>query len=310
MNRPIKKIYSWYVPLGAIFCCALWGLSFPCMGTIYRSFPTGGLPATQILLAGIRFAAAGGILLLFSLSRGEPILAALRRRPLSLAGFGLLQTGLQYGCFYLSMSALPSGRASLINTTNAFLSVLLAHFFCAGDRLNRNKLAGCALGFLGILLLSGDISGNPAPWADVLMLLSALSFSAGNIVCQRLARHCRPVPLAGWQMLFGGGALTLAGILGGGSLRNGAAAGWLLTAFLIAQSAAAFSLWNLLLSMAPVSSIGIYTCLIPVVGVFSSLILPDEPPLTARVLGVLALCVLGVVFVNMPNCGKVKNSST
>lgn len=300
MDRLIRKSRSWQVPLGAIFCCLLWGLAFPCMGIIYRAFPTGYQPASQMLLAGIRFAAAGEIILLYRLLRRAPVTEPLRRHPFTLIGFGLFQTGLQYSCFYLSMTALPSGRASLINTTNAFLSVILAHFFCAGDRLNRNKLAGCALGFLGILLLCGDVRGNPALWADLLMLFAALTFSAGNILCQRITQYVHPALLAGWQMLFGGGALVLAGLLGGGTLRGGAAPGWLLTGFLAVQSAAAFSLWNLLLAKAPVSSIGIYTCLIPVVGVFSSLALPDEPPLTAGVLGALLLCVLGVVFVNRP----------
>lgn len=99
----------------------------------------------------------------------------------------------------------------MVNTSNAFLSVLLAHFFCTGDRVNRSKAIGCLLGAAGIVLLCGvSGQGNTLP-GDFLMFLSVLTFSVGNILCQRLIRRIRPMTLAGLQMLFDGLTLLYVG---------------------------------------------------------------------------------------------------
>lgn len=295
----MKKRQNFIVPCGALFCCLLWGLAFPLTEWMYEGFCPGGTTVGDLLLmAGVRFCGAGLMLLLLAaLRRGRPFQSIPCGSHLAkAAALGLLETGVQYSMFYLAMQTLPGDRASLINTTNAFFSVLLAHFFCRGDRLNAKKIAGCISGFAGIFLLLGGSGWAGARIGDVLMLLSALSFSAGNVVCQRLSRDMEPAALAAWQMLFGGAALLLIGLLAGGDLRGGTTA-WLLMVFFVFQSAAAFSVWSWLLSKNDVSQIGIYTCLIPVIGVFCTALLSGTK-VSGKTLVSLLLVAGGVLIIN------------
>lgn len=299
MPQTAKRPQALLSAAGAVLCCVLWGSAFPCTKILYAAFRIdSGRAAEQLLLAGLRFLGAGLLLLALESARGAHPFRQSPGQIGQMAGFGLFQTGVQYACFYLSMNWLSGGRASLINTTNAFLSVILAHFFCENDRLNRNKLTGCLLGGAGILLMGGGGgAGNPG---DVLMFLSALTFSLGNILCQRLTRRFRPTTLAGWQMLCGGLGLCTLGLLLGGRLGVGAAAGWAALAFLTAQSAVTFGIWSCLLTYGPVSGIGVYTCIVPAVSMLLSAALPGEPQITLSSLISLLLVALGVVFVNLP----------
>lgn len=148
----MKKRQNFIVPCGALFCCLLWGLAFPLTGWMYEGFCPGGTTVGDLLLmAGVRFGGAGLILLLLTpLCRGRPFQRISCGSCLAkAAALGLLETGVQYSMFYLAMQTLPGGRASLINTTNAFFSVLLAHFFCREDRLNAKKSPAAYQGLPG-----------------------------------------------------------------------------------------------------------------------------------------------------------------
>lgn len=287
------------VRAGAVFCCLLWGTAFPCMEVLYEGFRVAdGQIAGQLLLAVIRFSGAGLLLLAAESLTGHHPLRHSPNTYCRMAGFGLLQTFAQYALFYLSMNWLAGGRASLLNTANAFFSVLLAHFFCANDRLTGHKAIGCLLGVTGLILLCRTDSASVFSLGDGLMLASALTFSVGNIISARLTQHIRPATLTGWQMLFGGGTLYLCGLMGGAQLTSGTLAGWAALLYLLVQSAAAFALWSALLAHAPVSLVGMHTCIVPAIGVCTSALLPDAPPLTVSTTLSLLLIVLGVMCVN------------
>lgn len=290
------------VRAGAVFCCLLWGTAFPCIEVLYEGFRVSdGQIAGQLLLAGIRFSGAGLLLLAAEGLTGHHPLRHSPNTYCRILGFGLLQTFAQYALFYLSMNWLASGRASLINTSNAFFSVLLAHFFCVNDRLTRRKAAGCLLGAAGLVLLCRTDDASSSPIGDLTMLASALTFSIGNIVSAQLTQNIRPATLTGWQMLFGGGTLYLCGLIGGAQPTSGTLAGWAALVYLLIQSAAAFALWSALLARAPVSFVGMHTCIVPAIGVCTSALLPDAPPLTISIMFALLFIMLGVICVNGSN---------
>lgn len=107
-------------------------------------------------------------------------------------------------------------------------------------------------------------------------------------------------------MLIGGAVLLAIAKAAGGAVGPGSLSGWLCMAFLILQSAVTISLWCKLLSAGNVSSVGVYTSLIPVVSVLFSLLLPDEPRLSIKMVISMFLIVAGVVFVNLTSPRKRK----
>lgn len=85
-----------------------------------------------------------------------------------------------------------------------------------------------------------------------------------------------PVMLSGWQFVFGGAVLTVIGFLMGGRLGHMSAKAFLMLLYLAFVSAAAYSLWAVLLKHNPVSKVAIFGFMNPVCGVLLSTILLDE----------------------------------
>ena len=90
------------------------------------------------------------------------------------------------------------------------------------------------------------------------------------------------------------------GTLSGGKTGNAGADGYMMLLYLGFISAAAFSLWSLLLKYNPVSSVSVFGFMNPVFGVILSAILLSEkaPAGPLRTIAALLLVAAGIVIVN------------
>ena len=68
-----------------------------------------------------------------------------------MAGIGIFQTTLQYIFFYIGMANTTGVKGSVINASNAFVSIIVAHFLVKGERMTWKKGVGCILGFAELL---------------------------------------------------------------------------------------------------------------------------------------------------------------
>lgn len=257
--------------LWALFCCALWGSAFPCIKIGYRLFAVGGADtASQILFAGCRFALAGVLVILAG--------SLLARRPLlpkttaakPIAVLALFQTALQYFLFYIGVAHTAGVNSSIITGSSACVTILIACFVFRCERFTLRKLWGCVLGFGGVLLL--NIAGGKWSFAvngEGFLLLSTVSSAVSTVLIKRYSTTHDPVLLSGWQFFFGGAALACGGALLGGQLTvTAAGVGMLL--YLAFLSAAAYTVWGLLLKYNDVSAISVYKCAIPLFGALLS----------------------------------------
>lgn len=134
---------KWKIATTAVFCSVLWGMAFPIMKVLYSSFNVSdGDTGKYLMLAGVRFTLAGILMLTVELVRKNRPMRAITEKPIEISLYGLVYTTLQYSLFYISAAMIPSGRASLINTSNAFISVIIAGMFFREDRLNFQKTIG------------------------------------------------------------------------------------------------------------------------------------------------------------------------
>ena len=108
------------------------------------------------------------------------------------------------------------------------------------------------------------------------------------------AKKMGPVTLCGWQLILGAVLLIGVGFLFGGriSILEVPATGWLLLLYLTFLSAAAFSLWTVLLKYNPISRVAVFGFMNPVFGVLLSALLLKE---SSQALGPLSLLSLGLV---------------
>lgn len=304
----------------------LWGSAFPGIKAGYALLAvTSDDTAAQLVFAGMRFTLAGLMLLFFIFvsgamkhpAPGTPYAAPESREAVSrlkslFPGHGafvpvivlaLFQTAIQYFFFYIGLARTPGVRGSIIEGTSPFFAILISSLIFRQERLTPRKIAGILIGFSGIIvinipaLLASSASGA-SPAGDILVMLSTVSAAFSQVFMKEFSRRFSPVLLSAWQFAAGGLMLLAAGILSGGHLGIFPAAGVLLLFYLALVSAAAYSLWSLLLKYNPVSRVTAFSLLTPVFGVLLSfLILHEQTASPALLLTALALVCSGIFIV-------------
>ena len=181
----------------------------------------------------------------------------------------------------LGVSYLPSGRAAILGYTMPVWAALLS-VWMLDEPMTRRRLAGLALGMAGMALLIGtefDALGG-APLGVVLMLVAAI-FWAGGLVWYK--RDPVPMPitaLTAWQALIGGVPVALAGHLlepvDWTSVSFWPWFGYWYNVFIALTFC--YWAWNKLVQMVPASVSSLGSLIVPVIGVFSGMIVLGERP--------------------------------
>lgn len=298
------------VLLGCLACCALWGSAFPCIKIGYALFSVDSADAaSQMLFAGIRFTLAGIMVVVgVSAAQRRPLVPARHDWPAILV-LAMFQTFLQYLFFYQGLSKASGVTSSIIEGSASFIAILFAALVFRSERLTGRKLAGCALGFAGVVFINLTSTGiNPDMRLDGegFILISSCAAAMSTCLIQRFSATHDPVLLSGWQFLVGGIALTTTGLAGGGHLEPTGVQAWVLLAYMGFISAAAYSIWSLLLRVNPVSRISVFGFMNPVFGVVLSAILLSESSAIApwRAMAALALVSAGIIVVNRATAKK------
>ena len=131
------------VAIIATFCCFLWGSAFPAVknGYIMFNISSSDIPS-KFVFAGYRFVIAGIVLLVITKSCGKKIFDISIKNSFDLCFLGIIQTTIQYIFFYIGVSNTTGVKSSIMTSTAAFFSVILAHFVYANDKLSLRKITG------------------------------------------------------------------------------------------------------------------------------------------------------------------------
>lgn len=179
------------------------------------------------------------------------------------------------------LTLLPSGRAAILAYTMPLWVVLLSMFILR-EKLTRRRVLGVALGMAGMALLIGGefTAARSAPVGAALVVGAAFSWALGTVLMRRYPVTLPTTAFTAWQLLIGGvpimaGAL----ILDWGEWRPigpGAAIGLgynMLFVFIFCYWA-----WFRIATTAPAAIASLSTLMIPVVGVFSGMLILGESP--------------------------------
>ena len=285
----------------AIVCNCLWGSAFPFIKMGYRLFAIDSADTASILcFAGVRFMLAAVLVWLCGL--------ALNRRPLPMpkgrvlaqcCGLGLWQTALQYFFYYSAAAALTGAFGGILNSTQSFLGVILAHFvYGKADRMTRSKALGCVLGFGGVLVATLGDHGGGSAWGMIAMLTASVIFAFAGPWNKSVTQKADSFSVCCINLGVGGLALAVAGFAMSGRLAPQSAAGLPVLLFLAFISGAGYVLWALLMKNNPVSRIAVFGLLIPVITVLLSALLNGETLMDWRYLAALVLVCAGICLVN------------
>ena len=295
---------DWVVALTAILCCLLWGSAFPCIKIGYGLFHIASEDtASQILFAGIRFALAGVLTIVIgSLTSGKALIPSgtTWTRILKLC---LFQTVLQYLFFYVGLAHTTGVKASIIEASNVFFAILASCLIFRLEKLGKEKIFGCILGFSGVVLINlngSGLEGGMSILGEGFILFSTLSYAFSSTMVKRYAQKDTPVLLSGYQFLLGGIIMVCTGAGLGGHLEGFSLPSTILLFYMAVISAVAYSMWAVLLKYNPVGKVAVYGFMNPVFGVILSAALLEEKnqAFTLQGLASLALVCGGIYVVN------------
>lgn len=303
-HAPATSVFSHprNLVLLATVCCLLWGSAYPAIKGGYALLGIARSDtAAQLAFAGWRFLLAGALLLAMARLMGKSVWALAPVQWGQLGLLGLAQTALQYVFFYVGLANTTGVKASILNATGTFFSVLLAHFLYANDRLSRRKALGCAVGFVGVMVV--NLRGAQGLDAEFTLLgegfivIAAFVLSAASIYGKRVSQSIDPMVMTGWQLGIGGLVLLLGGLAGGGDIRGWSAGSLALLGYMAVLSAVAFALWAALLKHNRVGQVTVFNFLIPVFGALLSALFLGEAVLEWRNLAALVMVCGGIWLV-------------
>ncbi len=291
------------VALCAIFCCLLWGSAFPCVKIGYRLFEidTEYVPSVM-LFAGVRFSLAGLLVIAFGCIQKKRFLLPKPRNMWRVLLVALFQTALQYTFFYIGLAHTPGVKASVLNGLGVFFTILCACFIFRTEKFNLIKLAGCVLGFGGVILinLGGDFSFEFSLTGEGFLIFSGLSSAVAAGLVKIFSRKEDTTALCGYQFLLGGVVLVVIGLSFGGTIPHISVGAAFMLLYLGFLSACAFTLQGHLLKYNPVSRVAVYKSANPLFGaLFSAVILGESDKLLSyfTLIAIILVC-LGIFIIN------------
>lgn len=291
-----------YAIIFSIFAMLLWGSAIPTIKTTYAELGISG-PDTglKILVAGIRFFMAGIITLIyFKIFNKEDV----KKDDINwkfVIILGILQTCIQYIFYYIGLSNTLGVKASIIQSANSFIVVIISALLLPTDKISPKIIIALILGTLGIIItnLSSHAESSPMRFTgEGFIIISTTVNALCTILIRKHGKAQNAYLLTGFQFLIGSSLLIATGlILKESSLVFNLKAGILLLygAFI---SATAFSIWTIVLKNHAASEFGIYKLFIPLFGSILSVLLLGESFTINLVIG-MVLVLSGSLILNI-----------
>lgn len=288
------------VPLfaGALFCCALWGMAPALIKSGYAAMDihsTGSI----LLFAGTRFFLAGLMVLAYASIQKKKLLLPKAKTWKPIIILACFQTFGQYMFYYLGAAKASGMMVSVLSGTSALLALIFSAWIFHLEKMTVLKMTGCILGFLGILTMNFNGACLSFTWGgEGMVLCSQVCSALSAVLIQIFSQKDSPILLSGWQFTVGGAAMIITSLCFGDYAIAWNGQGLLILLVLAFVSAGAYTIWGVLLSRWPVSSVGVYGCTIGLFGVlFSALFLHEQ--LSIQIAFGTLLMSGGILLVNM-----------
>lgn len=278
--------------LGVVY--VVWGSTYLGIALAIETMP-------PLLMAAFRFLVAGAILYAVARRLDGSSARPDRRQWIAALLTGGLLLGVGNGGVSWAQQTVPSGVAALVIATIPLWIVLLDRLFF-GARLPWISVAGVAAGFAGVAILADPRSPEGIDTTGgLLLLVAAAGWATGTLLSRGQRLTVAPLVGAGMQMLCGGAALLVAGIVAGelgevdpAAVSSRSALG--LAYLIVFGSIVAFSAYVWLLRTASTALVATYAYVNPVVAVALGAAFLDEA-VTARTFAAGGLVVGAVALI-------------
>lgn len=273
----------------------IWGFNFVVITVALKGFPPFFLVFLRLFLTGIPAA--------FFIKKPQIPFK-------TIACYGGLTFCLQFSFSFVALhQGVAPGLASVLLQTQVFFSLLLAYFFL-GERISAWQIVGALISFSGVALIATQIGTSIPLLGLLLMLASALSWGAGNL----LAKKCStvdPISLAVWASLVASPMVLLLSLIFEGPekvayslihISSLSAAAICYLSYL--STFFAYCAWGWLIRRLPLSTVAPLSLLVPIFGILSCVLILNEPlplwKIIASMLVIFGLCMsfLGKIVIS------------
>jgi drug/metabolite transporter (DMT)-like permease len=264
-----------------ITVCIIWGTTYLAIHVALETVPV-------LLVAGLRWMAAGVIMSGLMLATGRGLPKPRLWGPLALLGFLMNIVG--NGFVVYAQQYVASGLTAVLIATTPFWSALLERLLPDGERFTKRSLTGLGLGFSGIIVLvwpemtHGGASGRSFIIGVIAIQLACIGWVIGTSYAKRHELGDNPFRSTALQMVFSGIMLLVAATGHGDwaqlsfTARTIAAMAYLsIAGSLIAYSAYIYAIQHL-----PLQLVSLYAYINPMIAVALGTLLLSEP-LSARI---------------------------
>jgi drug/metabolite transporter (DMT)-like permease len=275
--------------------CIVWGTTYLAIHVALETVPV-------LLVAGLRWMAAGVIMSGLMLATGRRLPAPRLWAPLAL--LGVLMNVVGNGFVVYAQQFVASGLTAVLIATTPFWSALVERLLPNGERFSKRSLAGLALGFSGIVVLvwpeltHGGASGRSFVIGVIAIQLACVGWVIGTSFAKRHELGDSPFSSTALQMVFSGIMLLTAATAHGDwaqvSFTPRTIAAMLYLS--IAGSLVAYSAYIYAIQHLPLQLVSLYAYINPMIAVGLGTLLLNEP-LSARVLVAATLVFAGTWIV-------------
>jgi drug/metabolite transporter (DMT)-like permease len=180
---------------------AIWGASYFMIKVAVEDIEPAPMMATRALLAGVMLAAYLAVSL-----GGRSAVAELSAHWRPALVLGAINAAIPFWLIAWGEKHVDSSVAGIAQSTVPLFTFLLAYRFLPHEHVGRLRIAGVALGFLGVAVLAGfDPRGGWMAVAGTLaVVLSSLFYAASGVYGQLRVRTVAGPVLATGSMLAGG----------------------------------------------------------------------------------------------------------
>jgi drug/metabolite transporter (DMT)-like permease len=159
---------------------ALWGSNFMFIKLGVAAVPPATLVATRLVI--------GAVILVIVIRAMGYTFPTVGRAWLPYIVLAVVGNCMPFWFITWGQKSIDSALAGILMAIMPLSTLLLAHFFVAGERMSRNRVAGFLLGFMGIVVLMGpaalaSLGGSPIEiLAQLSVLAGALCYAANGVI--------------------------------------------------------------------------------------------------------------------------------
>jgi drug/metabolite transporter (DMT)-like permease len=308
VSTPRQRRLAWFAWIAV---CLIWGTTYFGIRVSLETMP-------PMLMGGLRWTVAGGLLGVYMLVRGERLPRGPELRGAFLVGFLMLVLG-NGGVVWAEMYV-PSGLAAVVIASSPFWMAGVEALQPDGERITPNTAIGLLVGFSGIVLLiwpevmHGGPAGRGFLYGMIALQIACLGWSIGSSYSKRHGRHENVFSATAAQMLAGGVMMLALGTVRGEwsglafSTRSASAFAYLSTIGAIGG----FVAYTYALRHLPVSLVSLYAYINPIIAVALGVAFLGEP-FTWRMAIAAALVFGGVAIIRRqtrrPLINRTRNST-